>query len=116
VRARARETALALLAAEPVLVDDAANFFGRESRGVLQLRGNGCLALSDDTLAFAMWFPRRTLVVPRASITAVEATDSHLGKRIGRPLLRIRFTGPDGEPDAAAWYVRDLPRWRATLA
>jgi hypothetical protein len=81
-----------------------------DSAGRLQIRGNGCLALGDDLFVFVMWFPRRELLVSRTSITSVDTVDSHLGKRVGRPLLRIGF-----DDDVAAWWVRDLDRWLATL-
>jgi hypothetical protein len=58
-----------------------------------------------------MWLPRRELAIRRSSITAVDTADSHLGKRIGRPLLRVAF-----DDDVAAWWVRELDRWLATLA
>lgn len=115
MKARARKEALSLLGEEPVLVDEAANFFGLESRGKLQWRGNGCLALSDDALGFAMWLPRRSFAIQRGSIETVDEAASHLGKWVGQPLLRVRFTSSDGEIDTAAWWVRELPRWLAAL-
>ena len=111
MRARARRVAGQLVGGSPLLVDDFANFFGLESRGRFQIRGNGCLALGDAQLVFAMWLPRRQLVIKRDRIEAVDTVDSHLGKRIGRPLLHVTFNN-----DAAAWFVRDVDRWLATLA
>lgn len=98
-----------------VAIDERANGFGVESAGALQVRGNGCLALTDDELVFVMWLPKRVLRIPRERITAVERTRWHLGKTMGRDLLRVRFTNERGEPDSAAWLVRDLPLWEATL-
>ncbi len=98
-----------------VAIDEGANSFGVESRGPWQIRGNGCLAASDEEVVFVMWLPRRTLRFPRDRITGVERAWSHLGKTIGRPLLRVRFTGDDGQPDSVAWFVRDLPAWEAAL-
>ena len=106
-QARARE----LLGSEPQLEDDGANFLGRTSKSVFQLRGNGCLALGDEQLVFVMWWPRRELVIDRSAITAVDTVKSHLGKSIGRPLLRVAFEG-----ESAAWFVRSLDHWRAALA
>jgi hypothetical protein len=104
---RARE----LLGREPLLEDDSANFLGRTSKSAFQLRGNGCLALGDEQLVFVMWWPRRELVIDRAAITAVATVKGHLGKTIGRPLLRVTFEG-----ESAAWYVRQLDQWLAALA
>ena len=111
MKARALRAARGLLGEEPLLVDESANYFGRSSAGRFQIRGNGCLALGDEQLVFVMWLPRRELAIRRSAITAVDTADSHLGKRIGRPLLRVAFDG-----DVAAWWVRDLDRWLATLA
>ena len=96
-------------------MDESANCFGVESAGVWQVRGNGCLAATDDEILFIMWLPRRELRISREWITAVERTRSHLGKTIGRELLRVRFTNRSGDPDAVAWHVKDLPAWEATL-
>jgi hypothetical protein len=98
-----------------VIADEFANFFGVESRGKGQVRGNGHLAASSDEIVFVMWVPRRELAIPRDRVTAVERTRSHLGKSVGRELLCVRFTNDAGEPDSAAWLVRDLAAWEAAL-
>ncbi|MFN2587926.1 MAG: hypothetical protein ABR613_07400 [Actinomycetota bacterium] len=98
-----------------VAADESANFFGVESRGRAQLRGNGYLAASPHQILFIMWLPRRELAIPRDRVSAVERTRSHLGKTIGRQLLRVRFTNDAGRPDSVAWFVRDLPAWEAAL-
>lgn len=98
-----------------LLMDDRASSFGIESRGVAQIRGNGCLAATDDEVLFVMWIPRRELLIERERITAVERVASHLGKTVGRPLLRVRFVDEAARPDSVAWFVRDLPTWEATL-
>lgn len=100
---------------EPELVDELANCFGLESAGVTQLRGNGCLALGPDLLVFAMWVPKRDVVVPRNRIVAVDTASSHVGKSVGRRLLRVAWTREDGEQDRVAWFVRDLDAWLAAL-
>ncbi|MEZ5100316.1 MAG: hypothetical protein R3C15_11075 [Thermoleophilia bacterium] len=110
------ERARALLGGrEPVLADELASCFGVESAGVTQLRGNGCLALGPDLLVFAMWLPRRDVVIPRTRIVEVDTTRGHLGKTVGRPLLRVAWTREDGERDRVAWLVRDLDAWLAAL-
>ena len=110
MRARARRRAVELLGEEPALVEDGAAFFGQASRGKLQIRGIGCLALGGQRLVFVMWLPRRELVVERSEITAVDAVRSRLGKTVGRRLLRVTFG------DDAAWSVGDLDRWLAARA
>jgi hypothetical protein len=109
---RARRT----LAGEEILrLDRIATSFGVESAGVWQLRGSGCLAASPTRLVFCLWRPRRTLVIDRARILAVETTRSHLGKSVLRRLLRVRFTRDDGREDAVAWAVAELEPWLELL-
>ena len=47
-------------------------------------------------------------------VIAVDETKGFLGKTIGRPLLRVVWRDPEGR-DVAAWWVADLPGWRAAL-
>lgn len=96
-----------------LLRDESANFFGLTSRGATQLRGNGVLLLTHEVLAFQPWFREQAIVIPRASITVVKTTRSHLGKTIGRDLLTVEFA--DGPHDEVAWYVRTLPPWLTAL-
>lgn len=116
-RRRVAEEVRARLGESEILaIDDMANSFGVESAGVMQVRGNGCLAATSDEVLFIMWMPRKELSIPRAWIRAVERADSHLGKRIFRPLLRIRYTDDQGRADSVAFAVRDLPAWEAALS
>jgi hypothetical protein len=96
-------------------LDDAVRFFGSQSVGRVQLRGNGCLGANANELLFVMWWPRREVAIDRRRIVGVETPRSHLGKSVVRPLLRVRFETAEGKPDAAAWYVRDLDRWLEVL-
>ena len=115
MRAAAAEAEGLLGPGAVVLSDETANFFGLESRGPAQIRGNGFLGLSDDELVFVMWLPRRTIRIPRASMSSIDRPRSHLGKTVGHPLLKILFTNAEGQTDSAAWLVRDLGAWEATL-
>ena len=117
LRDRAADEVRASLGAERVLLlEDGANSFGVESGGRWQIRGNGCLAVTADEILFVMWWPRREVRIPRSAITAVERAKSHLGKTVGRALLRVRFTNDEGRPDSVAWWVGDVSRWEAVLA
>lgn len=98
-----------------VLVDKMANFFGRQSLGMTQLRGNGCLVASDDDLLFVQLMPLRAFEIPRKDITAVETPSSFLAKSRFTPLLKLDFTTSDGQRDSAAWQVRDLDAWLKLL-
>ena len=116
MRAAAAEVERVLGPGAVVIQDETANFFGIESRGATQVRGNGHLATSTDDVVFVMWVPRRTIRIPRTAITRVHRKRSHLGKTVGHELLALEFTNGDGEPDSAAWLVRDLASWEAALS
>ncbi len=90
------------------------NFFGQQSRGLGQIRGNGGLVLLRDRLYFLLAAPRRELVIPFANITDISLPSSFLGKSVLRPLLRVDFFSGTGA-DAAAWALRDPGNWKAAL-
>lgn len=92
-----------------------ANSFGVESGGVWQVRGNGSLALTKRELLLAQWVPNRLLRIPRRSIIEVTTTRSHLGKTIGRDLLKVVWTTELGTQDSIALQVRDLDGWLEAL-
>ncbi|TFG18265.1 MAG: hypothetical protein EU530_09515 [Promethearchaeota archaeon] len=89
------------------------NYFGQESKGLGQVRGNGSLILTDSELYFEMWAPKRVLRIPTHMIKSVEnpAPKWHLKKSMGRPLLKIYFTNDQGLEDSAAWLVPHLENW-----
>lgn len=99
-----------------LLEEPGANSFGVESGGPWQVRGNGNLVLTEDELIFAQWVPDRPLRIPRRSIVHVSTTKSHLGKTIGRPLLKVVWTRDDGEQDSIVLWVKDLDRWLVELS
>ena len=92
-----------------------ANFFGRESLGRGQLRGNGTLILTADELFFSLWLPKREFRIPLAAATGVETPRSHLGKSVGRKLLKVNYTNQEAKPDAIGWLVPDLEQWTKQL-
>jgi hypothetical protein len=115
LRARGRaEMDRELRGRAPKKIDDMVNFFGVESRGATQMRGNGCLALVDDELVFIQWVPRQTIRIRLAEIAEVDEANGHLGKTIARKLLRVRWQTA-GVEDTVAWYVNDLAGWLADL-
>jgi hypothetical protein len=100
---------------EDILLRDLmANNFGLQSRGVIQLRGNGALVLTAAELHFFMLVPEEEFRIPLGAIREVSLVRAHLGKTVGRQLLKIRFTR-EGAEDAVAWYVRDPEAWRLKL-
>ena len=84
------------------------NFFGQQSRGVMQLRGNGTFVLTRDEIFFERWLPRAEFVVPLAHIKSVETVNSFLGKIVFRSLLKVVYQNQSGQLDAIAWLVPDL--------
>jgi hypothetical protein len=98
-----------------VRLDDVVRFFGLSSAGMFQIRGNGCLAATEDQLLFRLWVPRREVLIGRAGVTAIDTPRSHRGKATLRRLLRVTYTDMKGEQDAAAWEVRDLDAWLDAL-
>ncbi len=102
-------------AEEIVLAEPSVNSFGLESKGALQLRGNGGLVLTAKDLHFLMLVPRREIRIPLADIREVKTVRSHLGKTVVRPLLHVRWGAGETE-EAIAWWVRDVDAWKARLA
>ena len=92
-------------------IDRTASFFGQQSRGVTQIRGNGTLILTDSDLIFEMWLPRREYRIALASIESLENPKSFLGKTRFVPLLQVVFHHESETKDAMAWQVRDLHGW-----
>lgn len=84
------------------------HFFGQQSLGVTQARGNGTLALTDSELYFERWVPRKEYRIPLSAISSIETPTSFLGKTRFRPLLQVNFTNDNGQPDAMAWHLFDL--------
>jgi hypothetical protein len=85
-----------------------ANFYGQESRGVGQWRGNGTLVLTDDELYFRQWVSQAEYRIPLRAIQPLETPRSHLGKTNFRPLLKVNYINPQGERDSIAWSLVDV--------
>lgn len=98
-----------------LLTDPFANYFGLQSRGMKQIRGNGILILTEKELFFELYIPKKELTIPIYQLKAVETTSSFLGKTKFKKLLKIIFHRPTGEKDAAAWLVKNLDEWKITL-
>lgn len=117
---RARAEALAELERDvmrghaPKRLDVGPLFLGIESKGATQLRGNGTMALTADELAFVLWLPRTMVRIPLRDIVEIDHPRKHLGKSVGRKLLRVRWRTA-GIEDTVAWSVRDLDGWTTEL-
>jgi hypothetical protein len=90
------------------LIDAGALFFGQQSRGVTQMRGNGTLIVTDSEVIFQQWVTNKEFRIPLSAIQSIENPTSFLGKWQGVPLLKINFLDDSGQADAMAWRLRDL--------
>ncbi len=97
-----------------LVVPDAV-FFGQESRGMAQLRGNGTLVISDSELYFRKWVPLTEYTIPLNRIESIESPKVYLGKSYGRPLLKINYRREDGQSDSMGWYVPDVESVRGQV-
>lgn len=102
-------------AGDVLRTDYRASFFGVTSQGMTQFRGLGVLVLAKDGLHFHMLSPSRDLSIPLADIRGTEVVRSHLGKTVGRKLLKVVFV-QDGADDSVAWWVQDPEGWRTRIA
>ena len=89
-------------------IESGALFFGQESRGAAQARGNGTLIFTDDELVFKQWVVNRDFRIPYRSIQSIDSPKSFLGKTQGVALFCVRYTNESGEEDAMAWRVKNL--------
>jgi hypothetical protein len=92
-------------------IDRTASFFGQESHGSAQMRGNGTLILTDTDLIFEMWVPDKQFLIPLHSIQSIENPISFLGKSRLAPLLKVVYVNDQGAADSIAWQVADLGGW-----
>jgi hypothetical protein len=92
-------------------IDRTASFFGQESRGVTQMRGNGTLILTDSDLIFEMWVPNKQFRISLGSIQSIENPTSFLRKSRFTPLLKVVYINDQGAIDSMAWQVTDLDGW-----
>lgn len=53
--------------------------------------------------------------ISRLSILEVTTTRAHLGKTMGRKLLKVVWTNEQGERDSIAFWVKDLDGWLVAL-
>jgi hypothetical protein len=109
------ETAVRSRYPDARLVMPNAMFFGQQSKGVRQLRGNGTLAITDRELYFRKWAPAAEHIIPISAIQVIETPLAFLGKSYGRPLLKIVYRTDNEQTDAVAWYVPDLDSVREQL-
>ena len=97
-----------------LLEEDWANFFGRESVGVLQVRGNGALVLTATDLHFFMLVPKTEICIPLSSIREMTITKQHLYKVTPFDLLKVVYIEKD-RFDSIAWYLPQPAMWKQRI-
>ncbi len=95
-------------------VSSSVNYFGRESLGMKQVRGNGILVLTNNELYYQMLLPRKELSIPVDHIIGIEDPVSFLGKSRSKPLLKVYFNTEKGT-DSAAWLLENVNQWKSLL-
>lgn len=91
-----------------------ANFLGVKSKGGAQLRGNGALVLTAQTLYFIRAVPEKEYTIPIQTIDHVTLPRIFNGKSVMVPLLCIHYKTEYGE-DAMAWALKDPKYWKNTI-
>ena len=110
----AREELRRSLRTERALLEGDARLVGVRSRGRVQARGTGTLALTARELVFVMWMPRRELRIPREAIESAQTGHGLPGYRSGGELLHVCWRDAEAL-DEAAFGVSDLGDWLAAL-
>ncbi len=95
-----------------IAISSNANFFGLQSLGLIQVRGNGVLILTNEELYYEMWATKKEISIPVFSIIKIETPMFHLAKTKAMPLLKITFQNKKGELDSIAWLVNNLEEWK----
>lgn len=93
-----------------ILYSTSANYFGRKSKGMMQVRGNGALALTEEGIFFQMAMPDEEFFINYSDILSADVRKSFLGKSVFKPLLHLEFKS-NGETDEVAWYVENPEEW-----
>lgn len=91
-----------------------ANFFGVESKGGKQIRGNGALVLTKDTLFFVRAVPEKEYAIPIANIVDITLPTSFNGKSVLSKLLCVHYRD-DVEMEAIAWAIKNPEKWKDAI-
>jgi len=91
-----------------------ANFFGKQSKGGKQLRGNGAFVLTKNQVCFIRAVPFKEYVIPLKSITEVSLPNSFNGRSVFSKLLCIQYKTDSGQ-DAMAWAMKDPESWKKAI-
>ncbi len=112
--AAAREALTEVAAGRTARRESAAQSFGIRSKGPVQLRGAGYLALFDDELVFVQAVATNHVRAKLSDIVGVTTPRSFLGKTQGVKLLAVEWRTGDAT-DQVALRVPDVDGWVADL-
>lgn len=93
------------------MISSNTNYFGQASKGAMQVRGNGVLAITGEELYFEKWSSEDCLLVPVGNIITIEEVKTFLGKTKFRPLVKISYITEEGNLDSSAWLIKDSKSW-----
>jgi len=91
-----------------------ANFFGKQSKGGKQIRGNGALVLTKNEIYFIRAVPFKEYKIPLKSILEVSLPNSFNGKSVFSKLLCIQYK-IGSELDVVAWAVKNPESWKKSI-
>ena len=97
-------------------LDKHARIIVQESHGYSQITGMGYLVLTHEELYFKLQLMNKELAIPVYSLLAVGETRRMKGKNPLRLMLKIDYKSNDGNKDAIALLVKDLPRWKTEIS
>ena len=113
--AQARAALAEIAAGRKARRQSGAQSYGIRSKGALQLRGFGYLALFDDELVFVQALAGNHVRAQLVDIVSVTTPRSFLGKSSGRKLLAVEWR-TDANTEAVAFVVPDLKAWLEDLS
>lgn len=91
-----------------------ANFFGLKSLGSKQIRGNGAIVLTKESLYFIRAAPFKEFIIPIEKVREISLPTSFNGKSIFKKLLCIHYQN-DNKEEAIAWAVRNPEKWKLAI-
>ncbi len=91
-----------------------ASFFGEQSRGIRQIRGNGALVFTEKELYFLRACPRKEIIIPLDQLVSVSLRKSHLGKSIFQSLLWVEYH-TETPVDSVAWAINNPDEWKQPI-
>ena len=117
LRRQTVKAAQAALHAETILrITDNASYLGARFPGPnLPPRTSGVLALTESRLFFLPWFPRKTIILPKNTISTVRTQTAFGNRAYNIPALVMKVKGvgdPDGE---IAWLVHEPGEWKEEI-